>query len=704
MFKKIEKKDAINIFKIFLTAFIPVAIGIFLLVDYISGIEIETTKRLVVSEQKQKIDTVEYIIKSELESNIDDMMVIKDSQEMNNYTKNKSEANKEELANLFVRIAKNKIEFDQIRLINYEGNEEIRVNNRRLKEPYIVKEEELQNNQERYYFQYAEDLNAGETYISPIDLNKENGEVKKPHKPSMRFATPVINQNREREGILVINYLAENALNIFDEYLGDQTFIDTDIVNNEGYYLSGDYSETFGFIIPGNEDNILKSENPKLWDKIENEIIFDEYFSIDNVNYYVAKISFFDMSNVTSPNNDYYIISAFDDKHMPMLRTTSMINSDNIIIYLLITAFLGLFAISVLYYYFRKSRESYNTVQLVADRSNDAVFITDSRYNITFVNKSLEDLTGYTEKELTGKNIDIMKTKRHNQDFYRKIHRTVKEKGTWKGKIWNKRKDGIIFGSILTLIGEKRNKQNKIKSYIGILENLESYSQEKFDENLFNFDEQIFSEREYNFEELIDGTINEVDEFALAYLKVKNNKILEITHNKNEYNEIISKLNEKIKRIIGTKNFLYKLSRSEYIFEIKNIHKDRDIQIFMKDFFTQLSKPAIYNKKEIFFDIKCGLAVYPDNGKRGRDLITNAKIAFKVLQDENDEYQIYHKTLRDKLVYESKINENIKEAVKNKELFVWYQPQLDSITEKVIGGEALLRWYSKELGLVPPDM
>ena len=79
MFKKPEKNDVTNILKIFMALFIPVVIVVFLLVDYISGVEIETAKTLIVSEQKQKIDTVEFIIESKIESNINDLMVIKDS-------------------------------------------------------------------------------------------------------------------------------------------------------------------------------------------------------------------------------------------------------------------------------------------------------------------------------------------------------------------------------------------------------------------------------------------------------------------------------------------------------------------------------------------------------------------------------------------------------------------------------------------------
>ncbi|MDW7669780.1 MAG: EAL domain-containing protein, partial [Bacillota bacterium] len=622
-----------------------------------------------------------------------------------NYKNIRSEDNREDLANLFVRIAKNKKEFDQIRFIDNYGNEEIRVNNRILKDPYIVKEEVLQNKQGRYYFQYAENLREGEVYISPMDLNKENGEIQKPYKPSMRFATPIINRDGEREGILVINYLAENALNIFDEYLGDQTFVETNIINNEGYYLSGNYSETFGFMIPGNEEETLKVQSPKLWNKIKNENTFGEYFSIDNINYCVTKFNFTDIGNVLSPNNNYYVISAFEDKYLPMLRTSSMINSDNMLIYLLGIMFSGLFIISALYYYFSKSRKDYNTIQLVADNSNDAVFVTDSRYIITFVNKSLEDMTGYTEEELIGKNVDIFKTKRHDHSFYRKIHRSVEKKGTWKGKIWNKRKDGMIFISNLTLIGENGNKRNKIKSYIGILYDLEDKdSQGNMGETLLNLDKQMYSEREYYLEELIQKTIDEVEEFSLIYLYIKNNNILETTFNKNEYMEIRTKLNENITKLIGNENFLSMLSKSEYIFELRGIRGEKDIEIFMKNFFKQMSKPIVHKNKEIFYDIKCGVATYPDNGTRGRDLITNAKIASRVLQDENYDYEIYHRTSRDKLVYKSKIDEKIKEAVKNEELYVWYQPQINSITGKVIGGEALLRWYNKELGLVSPHI
>src|SRR6056297_4173956 len=156
MFNRINRKDLKKIIKIYILFLIPISIGLFFLITYISDLEIETTKRLQVAEQKQKIETVEYIIKSKVESNISDLMVIKDSEEMVNYENLKKESNRIKLAELFIRIAKNKEEFDMIRLLDNEGKEIIKVKNSLNGSPYIVNEKNLNDNQGVYFFKHAD--------------------------------------------------------------------------------------------------------------------------------------------------------------------------------------------------------------------------------------------------------------------------------------------------------------------------------------------------------------------------------------------------------------------------------------------------------------------------------------------------------------------------------------------------------------------
>lgn len=704
MIRDVSKNDLKSIIKIYLIILIPLVIGAFILIDYIRDLEIDTTKKLILSEQEQKIDTVEYIIKTEMESKTEDLMVIKDSEEMDNFINLKSNYYKEKLQGLFLRIAKNKKEFDLIRFIDNEGHEVIRINNYRGRDPYIVEENQLQNKEGRYYFQYAEDLKDDQIYISPFDLNSEKGEIQIPYKPTIRFATPIFNSQGDREGVLIINYHGENVLDVFEEYSRENNIINTYLVNKEGYYFTEGFGETFGFMFEDKQDENLQSHNPILWNNIENDKKFDELINIKGESYIVEPLNLFDEDKIISTDNQWYAISSFNDKDIPILSKDSIINIDNLHFYVLFILSLILFVIVALYYYSSKNKEGFETIKMVSN-SNDGVFITDSEYRIIYLNDAFLAMSGYEDLELLGKNIELLKSKRHKQDFYRQIHKKVNTDGLWKGRIWNKRKDGMIFSSTMTLIADRDSKSKNVKNYVGILSELGHKKERKeISEILINPNGSILTDREYFLEELIERSIAEEDSLALVYVYIKNNSILEITYNKKAYNEVMALLYEKIKKLIGERNFLVKMTNDEYLFELRGVEEKKEIGDFMKNFFDDMAKPVIFKNKEVFFDIKCGVSLYPENGTKARDLVTNAEVAYSVLNDESFDYQIYHKTSKEKLIYERKIHDKIKFAVKNKELFVSFQPQVDTRTGRVIGGEALLRWNTEELGAVPPHI
>jgi len=81
--------------------------------------------------------------------------------------------------------------------------------------PEIVGAAGLQSKKDRYYFKDSIGLNAGEVYISPLDLNMEFGEIEQPLKPMIRFSTPVVDNNGITQGIIVLNYLGPDLLDNF---------------------------------------------------------------------------------------------------------------------------------------------------------------------------------------------------------------------------------------------------------------------------------------------------------------------------------------------------------------------------------------------------------------------------------------------------------------------------------------------------------
>ena len=90
----------------------------------------------------------------------------------------------------------------QIRLIDEACLELVRVDYDG-KEACLVPDQELQDKSSRYYFKEAMKLGPEEVYTSVVDLNREQGKIEVPYKPTLRYASPVFDAKGDRKGIFI---------------------------------------------------------------------------------------------------------------------------------------------------------------------------------------------------------------------------------------------------------------------------------------------------------------------------------------------------------------------------------------------------------------------------------------------------------------------------------------------------------------------
>lgn len=124
----------------------------------------------------------------------------------------------------------------QIRYISNDGYEVVRVDSD-SKKSTAVPFENLQYKGDRYYFTDSMKYPRDQCYVSPMDLNIEKGAIELPHKPVVRFATPIFDRKDQKRGIVIINLYASyiiEQMKSLDISKGGKTFV----VNKEGYYLS----------------------------------------------------------------------------------------------------------------------------------------------------------------------------------------------------------------------------------------------------------------------------------------------------------------------------------------------------------------------------------------------------------------------------------------------------------------------------------
>ncbi|MDE1943040.1 MAG: diguanylate cyclase [Betaproteobacteria bacterium] len=193
-----------------------------------------------------QVEIAAQLLAHDFEGVSSDLMLLAHSPSVTRYLANPTAGNKETVADLMATLAGEKQLYDKVRYIDLHGNEVIRVN---LKNgiPEETPQSALQNKGQRYFFREAFQLSDGEVYVSPLDLNVDNGKIEIPYKPMVRFATPIFNSARQKVGILMLNLLGDKLIEHLHLAIMDDAH--AMLLNSDGDWLSGpDPEQEWGFM------------------------------------------------------------------------------------------------------------------------------------------------------------------------------------------------------------------------------------------------------------------------------------------------------------------------------------------------------------------------------------------------------------------------------------------------------------------------
>ena len=173
-----------------------------------------------------------------------------------------------QLADTFLTFCRERGLYDQVRFIDETGMERVRVNFGQG-QPYIVDDENLQDKAGRYYFTDTFKLEPSSVYVSPFDLNIEQGIIEQPLKPMIRFGIPIEDIKGNKRGIVVLNYLGANLIDDLEQTPGASVGFNM-LLNVDGYWLKGsDPEDEWGFMYKDRKDRTLAKRDPLSWKRIQ---------------------------------------------------------------------------------------------------------------------------------------------------------------------------------------------------------------------------------------------------------------------------------------------------------------------------------------------------------------------------------------------------------------------------------------------------
>lgn len=355
---------------------------------------------------------------------------------------------------------------------------------------------------------------------------------------------------------------------------------------------------------------------------------------------------------------------------------------------------------------YQKNESDLRLYERVFAASLEGIMITDKRGVIVSVNPSFTTLTGYTRVEVIGETPSILNSGRQNTDFYINMWSSIHEKGFWKGEIWNKKKSGEVYPEWLS-ISTIYDKNQETINYVGVFSDItERKESEEYLKYLANYDTLTDLPNRVLFKARLEVAIENAKRYdkkvAILFLDLDRFKGINDTlgHNVGDY--VLKQVAERLSQNVRKSDTVARLGGDEFTIILPEIKKEDVAISVVNKIFKALTYPFFYKEQELFITTSIGITFYPDDAISIENLLKNADSAMYKAKEQGNRFALYTPEINDKLSRDRIIEQGLHKALDRAELTIYYQPQIDLKTKKIIGLEALLRWIHPELGYVSP--
>ncbi|CAI8807930.1 diguanylate cyclase [Burkholderia ambifaria] len=343
----------------------------------------------------------------------------------------------------------------------------------------------------------------------------------------------------------------------------------------------------------------------------------------------------------------------------------------------------------------------------VFESALEGIMVTDRHAKIERVNQAFTRLTGYTEDEVVGRNPGLLSSGRQTPDFYKQLWHSLTTDGHWQGEIWNRRKTGELFLEYLT-ITSIRDSEGEISHYAAIFSDITQRRQaEERLGYLATHDVLTNLANRMLFEERLTHAIVHAKRFgrkvAVMYLDLDRFKLVNDTLGHNAGDEVLKMVAERIVANVRANDTVARMGGDEFALVLEEVDDVRDVGRVARKLLDEVGRAIDIGDRQIFVTPSIGISIYPDDGTEAEDLILLADQAMYGAKSRGrNVFQFFESKMTSSAIEQLETLGELHRALEQNEFRLFYQPQYDLASGRIVGVEALLRWLHPSRGLVPP--
>ncbi|UTW49662.1 EAL domain-containing protein [Bacterioplanoides sp. SCSIO 12839] len=346
---------------------------------------------------------------------------------------------------------------------------------------------------------------------------------------------------------------------------------------------------------------------------------------------------------------------------------------------------------------------------VVFESTMEGIVITDASACIEAVNPAFTNITGYAEHEILGRPISVLKSGQYGRDFYHNMYAAIDNHGYWRGEIWNRKKSGELFPEWLTITAVRDGNQ-RVSHYVGVFSDMSKIKESEqqlehlsFYDSLTNLPNRALLLN--RLESALEKSHNSQNKLALIAIDLDHFKHINDSLGHPAGDRLLQAFSHRLRKRLRDSDTVARLGGDDFMVVlegISNIDQAKSVVDIIQGLLKTPFDAGV--GQELFISVSMGITLYPDHGNSVTQLLSNADVAmFRAKKHGRNGYQFYSNDMTQAASDRLELGNQLRKALqRDDELQLYYQPQVCINSGKVIGAEALMRWYHPTEGIISP--
>jgi diguanylate cyclase (GGDEF)-like protein/PAS domain S-box-containing protein len=345
----------------------------------------------------------------------------------------------------------------------------------------------------------------------------------------------------------------------------------------------------------------------------------------------------------------------------------------------------------------------------IIEDSDQGVLITDAHERIVSINGAFSRITGYSPAEAIGKTPDLLRSGVHDAEFRAKVRAAMQGAGPWRGEIIGKRKSGELFPQSVT-ISAVRDDFGAISHTFSLFSDISVHKDaEARMQRMVNYDNLTGLPNLGLLTQLLEQAMTEArrsnEHGALLVIELSRLGAISDTLGYETGNGLLVEISRIFRQVLREEDILARLDGGKFAAALPQIEKREHAAIVAQKLIAALAAPIEVGQHKLQVSAHIGIAVWPEDAPDAQSLVRGAETAMtRAAQTPDPSMLFYSEEMNLRAKEHLRIESELRQALANKELMLYYQPKVSLRSGRIVGAEALLRWRHPVRGLVSPGV